>query len=269
MAYELADIITGERFWGLSDMVYSPDIKSITDDWNPLKDTFEIDGLKDGDIIYTHTLYVKFLFDKLRNKKGNYVLITHNSDINIDNTFYIPKCIYKWYAQNVNTLNPKIESIPIGLENSRWFPEREKKKKILQKPNEHKTYRNLVYLNFSIATNPSIRGKIYKMFEDKPWVTSYRGSNATGGFDEYLDNVYNHKFMICPEGNGIDVHQPWECLYVGSIPIERRNINNQFYTDLPICFVDKWSELTEDFLNSEYERITTSKWNMKKISFEY
>ena len=35
---------------------------------------------------------------------------------------------------------------------------------------------------------------------------------------------------------------------MGSIPIELRNLNNRFYIDLPICFVDDWKEVTESFL---------------------
>ena len=54
-----------------------------------------------------------------------------------------------------------------------------------------------------------------------------------------------------------------------TIPIEKRNINNSFYTDLPICFVDDWSEITESFLNKEYDRISTTKYDMSKIDFNY
>jgi hypothetical protein len=94
------------------------------------------------------------------------------------------------------------------------------------------------------------------------------GQNGKG-FDDYLDNIYNHKFILCPEGNGTDTHRTWECLYMGTIPIEKRNINNSFYTDLPICFVDDWSEITESFLNKEYDRISNTKYDMSKIDFNY
>ena len=74
---------------------------------------------------------------------------------------------------------------------------------------------------------------------------------------------------MCPEGNGIDTHRTWECLYMNTIPIEKININNQYYTDLPICFVNRWKEITEEFLEKEYIRINSIKWNMNKLSFEY
>jgi hypothetical protein len=88
-------------------------------------------------------------------------------------------------------------------------------------------------------------------------------------FDSYLDSIYNHKFVVSPQGNGIDTHRTWEPLYMGSIPIEKRNLNNRFYTDLPICFVDDWGQLTKNFLDSEFDRITSREWNLKMLTFEY
>ena len=52
--------------------------------------------------------------------------------------------------------------------------------------------------------------------------------------------------------------------------MEKRNINNSFYEGkLPICFVDDWSELTSDFLESEYERIKNTHWNLEMLTFTF
>lgn len=104
------------------------------------------------------------------------------------------------------------------------------------------------------------------MLEGYPWVTALRKGPD---FPRFLDNVYNHKFVICPQGNGIATHREWEALYMGSIPIQKRDLNNRFFTDFPICFVDDWAEITESFLNSEYERITNLDWNREMLTFEY
>jgi hypothetical protein len=56
---------------------------------------------------------------------------------------------------------------------------------------------------------------------------------------------------------------------LGTIPIERKNLNNRFYDNLPICFVNEWEDLTEEFLEREYRRIKSDKWNIAKITFEY
>ena len=99
-------------------------------------------------------------------------------------------------------------------------------------------------------------------------MTTETGVNGKG-FENYINNVNSHLFVFSPRGNGIDTHRTWECLYMNTIPIEKRNINNQFYTDLPICFVNDWEEVTEDFLSKEYIRIKTNECNLDKLNFEY
>jgi hypothetical protein len=269
--------IQGERFITLANYIYAPergykdnDNDAINNfpatDYRYLKNTLDIGSLFDGDIIYTHTFYAAQLFDELKNFKRRVKLITHNCDINVN--FSPPDCVTRWYSQNVNIEHERIESIPIGLENSRWFPELRKRDKMLQKLSERKQYRNLVYMNFNIKTNPSKRTILYNLLKNKTWITAVQGVNGMK-FDSYIDNIYSHKFVICPEGNGMDTHRTWESLYMGAIPVEKRNLNNRFYTDLPILFVDDWEEITEPFLLSHLNRIENSTWNMEKLNFNY
>jgi len=234
-------------------------------------------GLDNGkNIFYRHTHEVNDFFKNLPTE-DNFVLISHNSDGSVcdfqcrwdsANTELIPKNLIKWYAQNVNTENNLVESLPIGLENSYNFPHIEKCKKIINIINQEKQIKNLVYLNLNIQNNIPERSKIYNLLSDKKFVTSEQGSNGSN-FDNYLNNVHSHNFVICAEGNGIDTHRTWETLYSGSIPIEKKNKNNRFYHDLPICFVEDWDEMTEDFLNSEILRINKTNFNLDKLKFSY
>jgi len=258
--------ITGNKFKALADYTFSPQQKR-GDDYYSLPNTYDPEKIKDGDIIYTDTGYAKEFLNVVSRLDKQITLITHNGDTNIN--FAPSDNVIKWYTTNVNIIHPRVESIPIGMENDIWFPEVHKKEKILLKLNEPRSYRNLAYMSHSIATNPVVRGKLYQMFEGKSWVTTVRGSNRACWFDQYLDNIYNHIFVISPEGNGLDIHRTWECLHVGTIPIEKRNLNNWFYEDLPICFVNEWEEMTENFLESEFIRIKSGTWNMEKITFEY
>lgn len=125
----------------------------------------------------------------------------------------------------------------------------------------------MVYVNHNTGTNP-LREAPYKVLEGQPWATVERGRNGVN-ISHYFDNLYNHPFVICPEGNGIDTHRTWECLYLNTIPIVKRNINIEFYKDLPICFVDSWEEVTEIFLFEEFKRMATAKWNLDKLNFDY
>jgi hypothetical protein len=208
--------------------------------------------------------------------KHEFILVSHNSDgkiidydyLHCANVKYIPKNLIRWFGQNVCVKNEKVESIPIGLENTEWFVEEKKIENIEYYRNLNIEFENLLYINHNINTNPMERMEPYRLFKDSKWATLVMGSNGSN-FKNYIENVKKHKFVLCPEGNGTDTHRTWETLYVGSIPIEKRNINNSFYQDLPICFVDSWSEINEDFLNYEFDRIKNTKWNLDKLNFSY
>ena len=261
------DFITGEKFETIADFTYAPE-HSLPEDYGKLSNTLNMFDLKNVNVVYTHTFYVQQLFKLIEKSDKTFIIITHNSDAKVDSSFLIPENVIKWYSQNVNTKHYKLESLPIGLENERWFKHLEKKSKMIEMLKVPKNIKNLVYMNHNVATNPEKRSILYEMFSKTPWVTADMMKNGKY-FDQYLDNVYNHSFVICPEGNGMDTHRTWETLYMKSIPIEKRNINNQFYKDLPICFVNDWEELTEEFLLFELQRIQMTEWNLKKLTFEY
>ena len=249
------NFITGDKFIELADWTYAPVIRH-QDDYCKLKNTLDLCSIADGDIIYTHTFYVKQLFEILKGCTEKVYIITHNSDMNIDDTFTIPRCVVTWYAQNVNIFDSRIVPIPIGLENDRWFPTLRKKELMVAKLQEPREYKGLVYMNFNLCTNFTERSKAYNALKDKEWVKIHLGTNGSN-FPAYLDNLYNYKFVVCPEGNGIDTHRVWETLYMGSFPIVLRNAMSEYlYSYYPCYIVDSWEEITEDSLAKEYKNLT-------------
>lgn len=264
----MIDFIVGERFYNI-DFIYSTDsIEQGHEDYNRLQSNFNINNLKDVNIVYLHTMYKDQFFNIINKLNNKFIVITHNSDININSVDNLPDNVIRWFSQNVDIKNDRLESLPIGLENSRWFSHLNKKSKMIEKLKESKNVKNLLYINHNINTYKQDRIEPYQIFKNKSWATLQMGYNGQD-FDLYLDSIYNHKFVLSPRGNGIDTHRKWESLYLNTIPIEKRNINNSFYEDLPICFVDEWSDITEDFLNKEYERIINIEWNMDKLKMSY
>jgi hypothetical protein len=262
------DLIIGEKFVQVAELVFSGHILDGMKDYNELTNTFDIAKLKDVNVVYLHTMFKDEFFDIIYNLPQKFVVVTHNSDANVTSIDNVPDNIIRWFSQNVAVHDNRLESLPIGLENSRWFPEINKKRKMLEKINTQKSIKNTVYINHNIGTNKTERWPIYKLLSDRKYVTSKTGSNPYN-FDQYLDDIYNHRFVVSPIGNGIDTHRKWEALYLGTIPIEKRSINNSFYSDLPICFVDDWEQLTEEFLDAEYIRIARSSWNLEKLKMSY
>jgi len=236
-----------------------------------------MDLANDVNIFYRHTHEVNDFFKNVP-VTTPFVLISHNSDGAVKegiwreedaNSNLMPPNLIHWFGQNIDVVHPKISALPIGLENSKWFVSTKKIEKIKNIGNTPKSIRNLVYLNVNVANNKEVRQPIYNILQNKKYVTIEYGKNGIS-FDMYLDNLYHHCFMICPEGHGIDVHQPWESLYANTIPIQKKNINNSGWRDLPICWLDNWKQLEdEEFLAKEYIRIKTQEWNMSKLTFTY
>jgi hypothetical protein len=240
-------------------------------DYRYMRNTLDFLKLKSDDIIYTHTFYADQLFEKLEKINGQFIVITHNADTPAD--FPPPDNVF-WFTTNVAIryngptfgFGSNIRSIPIGIENDFWLKDKKRKmESLLTKP---KRYKNLLYMNHNIKTNPAKRKRPYDLLKGEKYVTAHVGSNGQG-FDNYIDNIYNHPFVVCPEGNGLDTHRVWECLYMKTIPIVTRNINNSFYTDLPILFIDDWQEINEKFLHDMFMDMSMRKWNMDKLNFEY
>jgi hypothetical protein len=268
----MIDYIQGNRFKSLAKWFYAPArlftghpyrdaVNNILPtDYRYLANTLDWSQLNDGDIVYTHTFYADQLFERL-NKKVT--VISHNSDTPAD---LAPPPGVVWYTTNVNVVNENVFSIPIGIENDFWL--KDKRKIMENKFSKSKKYKNLIYVSHNIKTNPAKRQKAYDVFKGVDYATVEMGANGQG-FDNYIYNVYNHPFVVAPEGNGIDTHRVWECLYMRTVPVVIRNINNSFYTDLPILFIDDWDEINEKFLHDSFMEMSRKEWNMDKLNFEW
>lgn len=203
------------------------------------------------------------------------VWITGHSDYSINrNLFnkYEHNC-NKWFTINKDVDNEKIHALPLGITNltneSGLHPIYGNVDIMFDIMSQPRDIKNLVYLNFNIDTYRDERQMCYNMFYDKPYVTVGEIINTLDGRRRYLKEIRDHKFVLCPRGNGIDTHRLWETLYMGSIPIVKRCYAMSEFTDLPILFIDNWSEVDKDFLENKYKEITGMVWNLEKIKFSY
>jgi hypothetical protein len=168
-----------------------------------------------------------------------------------------------WFSTNVVYEHPDVHPIPLGITND------------CADSSVHRIYGNLdimldvlqearppalrpVYMNFNVGTYPTERQRVWNLFKDVPWVSKGIHAPSMNGRKSFLREIRAHKFVLCPRGNGIDTHRLWETLYMGSIPIVVRHPALRDFMDLPIAWIDDWSDVTPEWLESEYARITTS-----------
>jgi len=177
----------------------------------------------------------------------------------------------KWFGINKTVSHEKVESLPIGIENSRIDFEIDRELILKKVQNKQKVTKNLLYINHFWRHNPSERIEPFKLFNNSTWATCVNVGLSLNGnwYEEFLDEINSHKFVLCPEGVGPDTYRIWETLYLGSIPIIKSKIFSEYYKDLPVCFVNEWGEITEDFLNNEYDRIKSENFNLKKMDLKY
>ena len=224
---------------------------------------------------YTHlingTLYEKYkdiLFQVLSDITTQFSLIFHNSDgqfneLNLE--LFNIKNITNIYSQNINVpidnsfiINKKLAPVPIGIANSMWehgnlsiwnIILNDANLSINNKPdNKPDNKPNNIYMNFNINTN------FIKRQECLNIMLTYNIPNVPNtDYYNYLKLLSTYKFAICPEGNGIDTHRFWECLYLKTIPICLKNTVTLYYSKLfPIILLDNWNDLNLDKLNDNF-----------------
>jgi len=192
---------------------------------------------RDGDWIFINGDCL-FQFRRPMNNKFNWVrhkynFIVHNSDRSFgyqELAFLLP-IAYRIYAINTTVSHPILKTIPIGFADIH-LPFL----KTFNVPKQERTIE--IYANFQPRTNVTKRQECIDCFKDNPKVV-FR-DNLT--VEEYFNDLSKSKFVLCPEGTGIDTHRIYESLLCGATPVVLRNPLSNLYERMPVCIVDKWTD---------------------------
>ena len=173
----------------------------------------------------------------------------------------IPENVVRWFCTNCCIKEPRVEGIPFGVNNvdgGTQFFDLYNKIKLKDKS-------KLLYVNFQLYTNE--RSELIEYFH-RPWATVKRDIP----FEEYMNDLNEHQFCLCPAGNGIDCYRVLEALYMGCIPIVETHpgFNYLHNTSLPIIQIDNFHRLNEDFLNRWYnQNFHQLNWSLKEATLSY
>lgn len=172
----------------------------------------------------------------------------------------LPACVTAWWSNNA--MCQDIRPVPIGFV---WSADRHAG---LAKAVEQPKGDRLLYLCHSEHTRPPIDRGLYPRF---PWATRQGGrtQNDVSPLD-YALGLRAHRFVLSPQGAGIDTHRIWEALAMQCQPVVRRNPIHREWIHLPIVWIDSWSEVTEEFLINQppvdwqdMPELTGSYWRQK------
>ena len=175
-----------------------------------------------------------------------FIIFCSNEDTPIteDVHSHIPPNVLAIYAANAIGYGGKLHPFPYGLQ--RKLYEGDLRHDIIQNSMyEDRKPIKLLYINHAENTNLSERGNIREMFSNKSFATI---SQRVGPL-EYYNQIKEHKFMICPEGNAVDCHRNWEVLCLKRVPIMKKNSYLQeCYKDYPILWVDDYADVNKTML---------------------
>ena len=188
-------------------------------------------------------------------------LVIHNGDRvpNIATLNYLSTKFKRIYCVNWLGTHPKIEPIPIGLENIRYLrngiPSDFNRIRIKNKIEFKDRPINLL-VAFSLHTNPEERSVALSAARGIPGIKIL--DKFTYPY-EYLRLVSQSKFVLSPPGNGPDCHRTWESIYLGAIPIVLESAWPFKDFNLPVAQVSNWNEILDvvnagqvfDFLTPE------------------
>lgn len=226
---------------------------------------FNPKSVQEGDLIFLKTKYLKkFLKYMHPNIAAPYILITGNGDEEAPGVFHQllddPKLIH-WYAMNATLAHPKLTPIPIGAGSMRPSQKEALIHTLLESPQSKET---LLYLNFRPDNHPE-RALALDYFTKQPFCFV----DTSCPQDVFLQRVAQSKYVVCPRGNGLDTHRVWEALLLGSIPILKSNALDPLYADLPVLIVQEWSDVTQELLNTHYEKLKNGSYKLEKLTAAY
>lgn len=217
-----------------------------------------------ANIFFCKTDYILDAFQQIKNIEKEIVFITGNSDYCItDNIVELaPKNIKIWFCQNRLSDNPKLKSIPLGLENTIsckidghgfvWPHAIEKPKSIFESENINPT--KSIYANFNVSTNPNHRSFIKSICQQTNHIT---WQDPSSNYSKFITDILEHKAVVCPQGNGPgDNHRIYETLYLKRVPITFNPIQYKYLHRLfPVLLLEHENELRNPELLPKIDKL--------------
>lgn len=184
-----------------------------------------------------------------------FVIFTSHEDTPIDVYCRVPLNVLGIHAVNALYNTNKIHPFPIGLQRQIGVSDNrlELMKELVEK-DESQEPTKLLYINCGLGAERNYSERAYlPEFESKDWATCrFEPQSKFFPYSRYLDfltELKNHKFMICPKGHGADCHRNWETLYMRRVPVFKDDpYFRLLMKDFPCLFVKEWSDITPELL---------------------
>ncbi|MBV6633836.1 MAG: hypothetical protein KI792_12495 [Alphaproteobacteria bacterium] len=210
-------------------------------------------------------------FQAVGQAQGIYSIIMGKSDFEIDDAFMamLPPNVVLIAGCSVNTTDPRALYLPMGCD----FRSRTEAQSIKPRTPEERDI--LCYANFSVNTHPSRPPLAERLVEAPDILCEHMGAFMKYSLSraDFFDRLSRSKFAISPRGNGIESFRMWDCLYLGVIPVVKREaVFMGELEDLPVLLIDDWDEFlgqSPDDWHALYDQFLDRQFNWEKLKLSF
>jgi hypothetical protein len=223
--------LSGDGFADISDCVLNPP---------KLRGTIPtLKQIRNAKVIFVRSLELQNFFDDYGSSLSAQVIISGNSDQEFHEKLNLPPSVKLLLLQNSFVSDePRIQTLPIGIENLRWGVNGNPKFLNL---NEYNLANNeILFGPFGLTheARTHVMGEISR--NQGPW-------NLLQGYiqpNEFDNLTSKYRYVAAVRGNGVDTHRLWEALYRGRYPIiQTDSWSRSLHTlGLPIIEVSEWNK---------------------------
>jgi hypothetical protein len=218
----------------ISGKSFSEYAHSVVDPRYPERQPFRYSTARSNEWVFINGDYINDFLNQIpRLVLRKFTIIVHNTDRSFG-----PSELQKLlpfanhiYAVNCIIQHPSVTQIPLGFVDKQLPFLREFKIPKLDRDIE-------VYMNFKSSTNASKRQDCIDALQNDSRVTQRTNLSV----EDYYRDLCRSKFVLCPEGTGIDTHRVYESLFCGATPVVLRNALSPLYEKLPVCIVNNWTD---------------------------
>jgi len=264
----MSEYIHGDRWMGIADASINLGYFGTT---NLHRQTFGLENInKRACVIYCKIDFLDEIFRIIQKSKFNHILITGNGDYPITQEKYNrkPENITFWFGENVIKELPNVIPIPLGLDRQAFPDVNKQNTRVIDNQLLHEKHSvNKLYVNFNVNTNVSNRQPILNMFSNNEFTNVKSGLT----YETYISDVYNHNFILSPEGNGIDCVRTWTAVYLKSIAIVQRNYINESFIKLglPLVICDDFSKINTNYLTDLHNQLINKQFSYEAATVTY
>lgn len=207
--------------------------------------------------------------------KNKFVIFCSHEDTPIDSHIQLSPNVSGIHAVNAEFNNERIHPFPYGLQREFNNDDRLSIMKELVEEDRHQEPTKLLYVNCGLGVERNNPERAYLVnFQDKDWATCRFDKNSKffpyARYKDFLTELRDHKFMVCPQGHGMDCHRNWESLYMRRVPVMKDHpYFKKLMSGFPVLFVKDWSDITKELLetnNHLYQEALVM--NMKRLDLK-